>query len=307
MILTRAMLLAGVVAMIGRFHAIASAEDVSPVGNLLLDQLVQQGIKISGDEDTRLIKPTLTDGLSAAEQRARVAAIPDAHYDWDALTRHSVVAPFVLKIGAAEEPSPGIGSGLDLWFVVYGDLDSLISNDFLQNQFRSASSEQDAENQPRVKMLSAAELAKRGIAPPQNSTGVDYTAGEFTLLDKVRIFGTIRSVKTHSTNSLVVASVLEPAFADDAEFPNGWRSITRDSAGKRQLGTMHIYAGFASYVKATRLVEPVGAVLIEYHAAFAEPREWFNGANLLRSKLPIVAQDAVRKLRRSLGRQKVLR
>ncbi len=49
-------------------------------------------------------------------------------------------------------------------------------------------------------------------------------------------------------------------------------------AGKRQLGSLHPYAGFASYLKATRLAQPAGAVLIEYHLAFAEPREWFNGA-----------------------------
>jgi hypothetical protein len=35
---------------------------------------------------------------------------------------------------------------------------------------------------------------------------------------------------------------------------------------------------------------------------FIEPREWFHGTNLLRSKLPIVAQDIVRKFRRNLAK-----
>ena len=63
------------------------------------------------------------------------------------------------------------------------------------------------------------------------------------------------------------------------------------------------YAGLGSYVKATRLAEPAGAVFIEYHVVFAEPQGWFHGANLLRSKLPIVAQDMVRKFRRKMAEQ----
>ena len=42
-------------------------------------------------------------------------------------------------------------------------------------------------------------------------------------------------------------------------------------------------------------------MFIEYHVAFIEPEGWFHGTNLLRSKLPIVAQEMVRKFRRNLG------
>jgi hypothetical protein len=54
-------------------------------------------------------------------------------------------------------------------------------------------------------------------------------------------------------------------------------------------------------VKITRLAEPAGSLFVEYHVAFAEPQGWFQGANLLRSKLPIAAQDSVRKFRRTLA------
>ena len=40
---------------------------------------------------------------------------------------------------------------------------------------------------------------------------------------------------------------------------------------------------------------------MEYHVAFVEPQGWFHGTNLLRSKLPIVAQEMVRKFRRNLS------
>ena len=83
--------------------------------------------------------------------------------------------------------------------------------------------------------------------------------------------------------------------------PNCWHSISIDDAGRRQIGPPQPYAGLGSYVKATRLAEPAGAVFIEYHVVYAEPQGWFHGANLLRSKLPIVAQDLVRRLRRKMA------
>jgi hypothetical protein len=57
-------------------------------------------------------------------------------------------------------------------------------------------------------------------------------------------------------------------------------------------------------VKVTRLVEPAGALFVEYHLVFVEPRAWFGGANLLRSKVPILAQSEVRAFRRELARAK---
>ena len=44
-----------------------------------------------------------------------------------------------------------------------------------------------------------------------------------------------------------------------------------------------------------------GAVLVEYHLVFEEPQGWFGGSNLLRSKLPLVCQDGVRKFRRRMA------
>jgi hypothetical protein len=297
-----AILLAGLVGVIGQLAGGVSADEKPQADNLLLQRLVQHGVDVANDEIIRLPAPTLSDGLNAAEQRGLIETISEKRYDWDALTRHSAVAPFVLKIGAPDAKSAGIGRQVDLWFVVYGDLAALTNDDFLQNQFRTAGSD-DEENRPRARLLSDTELARRNIALAKDS-GSYYFAGEFTFLDKVRVRGTTQNVKSGTTNSVVVATLLDPAFATDAEFPNDWQSITRDAAGKRRLGELQPYAGFGSYVKATQLVQPPGAVLIEFHAAFAEPRQWFNGANLLRSKLPIAAQEAVRKFRRTLDSKK---
>ena len=55
-----------------------------------------------------------------------------------------------------------------------------------------------------------------------------------------------------------------------------------------------------SYAKISRLKEPEGALLVEFHAAFSEPEAWFQGAPILRSKFAPIAQDQIRKLRREL-------
>ena len=185
-----------------------------------------------------------------------------------------------------------------MWFIAYGDLARLGSDEFLGGQFKSAS--EDAENIPAARLLSDADLKKRGLPPPVRAEDPRFVMAEISLLARVRVSATTRSVKTQTAESIIAASLLDPRFTGDDEFPNRWRPIVRDDSGCRQLGESRVYAGLGSYVKATRLAEPPGAMLIEYHVAYAEPKAWFNGANLLRSKLPIIAQSVVRQVRREL-------
>lgn len=276
-----------------------SFADRAAAENPIFEQLIRQGVAVSPGETVRLPAPSLADGLTATAQRKVIEAIAGERHTWDSFTRRAVVTPFVLKISQDDASDQRIGRRVDLWFVAYGDLRSLGSDEFLNRQFKSAVAA-DAENSARVRLLTNSDLAQRGLAPPQNAEDSRYLAAEFTLLERVRLSATTRSVKTETQDSIMVASVLDPRFTEDAEFPNRWQSITRDDAGRRKLGAPQPYTGLGSYVKATRLSAPEGALFIEYHVAFAEPRGWFNGANLLRSKLPIVAQDAVRKFRRSL-------
>jgi hypothetical protein len=275
--------------------------------NAILRTLLAEGVPLTAGQSLKLPEPTLADGMTAAQQPQQVEMIAAGRNSWEDLTRRSVVAPFILRISPddSQQPEPeqqgteqkGSGRRVDLWFIAYGSLETLASDDFLKEQFKSA----DAENASSVQLLSAADLTKRGLPVPSAADDSRYLAAEATSLDRVRVRATTRSIKTRSADSLLVASILDPRFAADPEFSNGWQPILRDDTGSRQLGAVHAYLGLGSYVKATRLVEPEGALLIEYHAAYDEPAEWFDGANLLRSKRPIVAQTVVRKLRRSLA------
>ncbi|HQU41296.1 MAG TPA: hypothetical protein PK867_00730, partial [Pirellulales bacterium] len=123
-----------------------------------------------------------------------------------------------------------------------------------------------------------------------------------SVLDKAQVSGIAHGVVTRGPNHILAASLLDPRFADDEDFPNRWRPIHRDASGKTNLGKPHSYAGLGGYCQAVELDEPRGALFIECHLVIDEPHGWFNGANLLRSKLPIVMQDNVRTLRRKLAK-----
>ncbi len=274
--------------------------------NLLFNSLVEKGITISADNSVRLPRPILADGLGPAQQRQAIEAIVGGKYDWATFTRKSVVAPFVLKISDDDAGSDPVGRQVDVYLVAYGKLETLDNEEFLQKQLNLAGEDSDPDDEVRVKLLTSDELEKRGIAAAAPAAAADsrWIATTSALLGKVRVSVTTKNTKTSTAESVLVASVTDPHFNADAELPNSWQAITVNDAGRRQIGERQTYASLGSYVKATRLAEPAGALLVEYHVAFGEPYGWFHGTNLLRSKLPIVAQDMVRKLRRSLAEEK---
>jgi hypothetical protein len=264
--------------------------------NAILNELREQGVSAAGQKLV-LPKPTLADGADAAAEKAAWAEIVDENHTVEALTHQAVVAPFVLKI--ADDPGEGKTATLrrlDLWFVAYGDLKKLSDASFVRAQASAAADAESAAN--AAGMLSADELRARGIDAPQDER---FLTARLTLFDRVRISGTMEALLTRSPDSVLVAARLDPRFAEDKKFPNQWRSIKKDESGRTTAGDPHPYTAVGWYAKATRLRMPKGAILVEYHVVFDEPASWFNGANLLRSKLPIVVQDGVRKFRRQLA------
>ncbi|HVC95548.1 MAG TPA: hypothetical protein VND64_17770 [Pirellulales bacterium] len=268
--------------------------------NPVLADLLKEGVTIGG-KAIKLPPPTLADGLGVEDQRAALEKITDASHPLDPLLRPSVVAPFVLKLSSeptdsADEPARRV----DLWFVVYGKLDEVASQDFADRWSDMAGEKGASDDLPvRSGELKAEEIAERKL---DRSLGKDehYLFSTSNLFDRVLISATRQALVTRTDESLLVAARVDPRFDDDAEYPNQWQPLARDKAGKLAAGEVQPYAGAAFYAKVTKLAEPAGALFVEYHQAFNEPKDWFHGANLLRSKLPIVAQDSVREFRRRL-------
>jgi hypothetical protein len=280
---------------------VATHSNVCVAANAIYDALVGRGVKVSPQHTLQLPKPVLEDGLPPAQQRQVIESLLAGKYDWDTFTRKSIVSPFLLKISEGAAESGPIERKVDLYFVAYGSLDSLKGEDYLNKQLNLAATNEQADEARRTKTLSGDELQKRNIAAGTNPGDPRWVAVTSTLLGKVRISLTTQNIKTEGKDSILVASIADPRFERDPEYSNSWRSLTVDDAGQRQVGPAEPYAGLGSYVKGTRLAEPAGAIFIEYHVAFVEPQGWFHGTNLLRSKLPIVAQEMVRKFRRNLG------
>jgi hypothetical protein len=269
--------------------------------NPIYDALTGPGVKVSAQAMLQLPKPALADGLTPEQIRQTIETLLAGRYDWETFTRKSVVSPFLLKISEGAAESGPIVRKIDLYFIAYGSLDSLKGEDYLNRQLNLTGSNDGSDSSARIKVLKTADLQKRGIiggSQPDDSRWIAVTS---SLLGKVRISMTTQNIKSDGKDSLVIASIADPRFEGDSEYPNSWRSLSVDDAGQRQTGRPQPYSGLGSYVRATKLVDPTGAMFIEYHIAFTEPEGWFHGTNLLRSKLPIVAQNMVRKFRRNLG------
>ena len=268
-----------------------------PGTNALFEQLQADGVKF-GAGTVKLPKPSRPDGLDAVAQQAALAKIADENHPVEALTRKAVVAPFILKIADEKVSGAARPRRVDLWFVAYGDVHKMTDETFVKQSVDAEAAA--APDAPQGAVLTDEELKSRGIMPEPDEK---YLAATMNLFNRVRLSGAMRTMLTRTDESVLAAGMLDPRFAKDDKYPNTWRPIVREESGAQKLGPAQPYSSAAWYAKATRLAKPTGAVLVELHLVFDEPEGWFNGANLLRSKLPIVAQDGVRKIRRKIAEQ----
>jgi hypothetical protein len=280
---------------------LGAAHDENPV----LQQLIEAGVPVGSGAPLKLTAPTMPDGLDAAGQQKAIKSISDANHPVDALLRKSVVSPFQLTI-RSEENATGetTGKRVDIWFVVYGDLPTITKEGFLEERFSLGADEETRGSPPsKAVMLSDAELKNRNIEiTTTDGQREGFAYASFSLFNRVQVSGTGHVFQTRSKASVLIASLLAPRFAEDPDYANRWAALDRDDKGVLTVGASHPYAGYGSYVKVTELIEPQGALFVEYHLVFDEPKAWFRGANLLRSKLPLMVQDNIRKFRRELAK-----
>jgi len=259
--------------------------------NPLFNELKENGLDVGMNLKTKFPAPTMADGLSAADQKAVIKKVIGDDYDYDTFMRNSQVAPQLLKLRDVMPSDPKAPArGVDIWFVAYGDFALTDDEKFLDRLIKS-------DGSGKGKTLTADDLAKRKIPAPNKQQHEGYGLIEFDFLDKVRIKATGRAMWSKTADSALVAAALDPRFLNDPEFPNQWHSLTKPG-GAIQVGPANAWNGAALYVKITKLAEPAGALFIEQHIVFVEPQGWFDGANLLRSKLPLVVQSSVRNMRR---------
>ncbi len=269
------------------FLALLVAGAEPDAANPLYKALLEPGLAVGGDARVKLPPPTMPDGLDAAKQKAVIEKLIGNDYAYDEFTRNSVVAPFKMVI--RDEKSGGDKlpvRGVDVWFVAHGNFASLDDEKFLDRLLNSGRG-----TGGKTTEIPAAELTRRKIAiPPEFAKREHFGQVEFDFLDRVRLTVTGHTVWSKSADSLVAAVEVDPRFE------NVWQPIAKADGGVK-LGDPVPYSGVGLYVKLTRLAEPAGAVFVEQHVVFTEPTGWFDGANLLRSKLPPAMTKTVRSMR----------
>jgi hypothetical protein len=268
-------------------HAATDHESANPLYRSLLDP----GLPVGANATAKFPKPTLPDSLDAARQTAIIKDLIKDDYSYAEFTRKSVVAPQLLKLRDVAPSDPKAPArGVDVWFIAYGDIKALDDEKFLEKLINAGKGEGKGQ------ALTKQDLDKRKIKLGDEK---QETIGhiEFDFLEKVHLKATGRAVWSKTDDSVLVAGEIDPRFLNDPEYPNQWQSIIKEG-GMSKLGPASPWSGAAFYLKITKLGEPAGALFIEQHVIFAEPTGWFNGANLLRSKLPIAVQMNVRSMRR---------
>jgi hypothetical protein len=279
------------------------AAPVEP-NNPILQGLTQQGVKLTTGESVKLPEPSMPDGLDAAGQQIVLRKIVGGT-PLELFLRKSPVAPLVLKMETIKGSSgQRNGQRVDLWFVVYGTLQSIRDEKLFEGV--AAESKEKSKLPSGARELTAEELQQRNLAVSSAADAREgFSTFEVSILDRVQVSGVARLFETRSDRWLLVATKFDPRFDKDPALPNRWRPIERDPSGKLTVGEPQPYSGYGGYAKATVLLDPAGkpsgSLLIECHVVFDEPKGWFRGANLLRSKLPPAVQDGVRTFRRKLA------
>lgn len=259
--------------------------------NPLYKELLEVGLPVGGDAKAKFPAPSMPDGLDAAKQKAVINQLIAGETNYDEFTRKSVVARELLKIRDIAPSDPNAPArGVDSWFLVHGDFALLEDEKFLDRLLNAG------RGGGQGNTLTKDDLAKRKITVADEKRE-SYGHVEFDFLEKVRLKLTGRTVWTRNGESAVAAGRIDPRFDADPEFPNTWQSIIKEG-GQTRYGPAQPYSGAAFYVKLTKLADPAGAVFVEQHVIFLEPKGWFDGANLLRSKLPPAVQQNVRAMRK---------
>ena len=265
--------------------------------NPVYRELVETGVPLPDGRTIKLPEPLLSEGMDAAAQREALRKLERPGKTLADLMRGTIAAPFVLEIGQVAESR---ARRVDLYFFARGELEVLMEKDFLDNQLGcGAKRGRDKDEWNRSGFLQPDELASRMLAVVETESEREaYLYSTSNVFDRVLLSSTSRVYQTRQGASILAASLLDARFDEDSQYPNQWRPLVRDSAGRLKLGRgVHRYSGIGSYIKVSELAGQKNLLFIEFHMVFDEPREWFGGANYISSKLPPLMRDNVQQFR----------
>lgn len=278
------------------FLSFVSVPDDHARLNPLYQQLCQTGVPVSKTNRIPLPAPQMPDGLKAGEQEKILRKLLDGEFNHDDFVDNSVNAPvFLMPLKEIDTGDPKTPAFLmNLYFVVHGDINKLVDRKTYKD-----TGDQD-QGKAEARELTAEELKARNIILATDSTNSEgYGRATINIMDRVKLEVVGHGYLSKSQGSIVVASEVAEAFQKDKTYPNQWSPLKQDADNPREMKPQP-YSGAGYYLKLTPLLGVPGASFVECHVVFTEPKGWFNGQNLLRSKLPAVTTNRVRKFRADL-------
>ncbi len=187
---------------------------------------------------------------------------------------------------------------VDIVFVAFGGLQLIQSDAFLWGMAAGVLQAGSSDPEFKSQFLKSKELRPRGIKLHGPDEHIIYN--RFKIWDRLIVSTTSHVEVTKGEDTMLMAAMLDSRFENDEEYPAQWQPIHRDSVGHLEYGEPQPYCRGGFYFQLTELQEPEGAVLVEYHQLFEEPHDWFGGANLLRSKLPLFVPVGIQYFREQL-------
>jgi hypothetical protein len=285
----------------------ASAAGLEPAhaANGVYAALQRDGLTVAGSH-VAFPPPLLPDGAGPDAERAALRTLAGSETAVQEFLRASVTAPVILKVRDQKGTDGTMIRLADVWFAVHASLDE-IDPSRLGGRRADGETVEAGNMKFSSHLLDAEELKPRGIerTDPQREWFSHTTAD---LLDRIHAEATDHALATRSDGSWVFASQTDHRFDGDSRFPNLWTALDRKRSPKGTATPQpqpSPYAGGASTTRISRLATAPGMLLVEGHLVFSEPHAWFDGAPILRSKISLVAQDQVRRLRRELNKRPV--
>lgn len=268
----------------------------------VIERLTTEGFSVDDGQRAWLTKPLVTPDMPADAQRQAFSDLVGSRR-LEKYLQNSVVAPFKLKIETVRKTADNSAvRSLDLYFVVRGDLKIINEKELLSGMM--GDSEKAKEHLADSGFETYAETidgAASNEVPPKGTILSSLYRYRFPIMDKVVVSGLVRGEGLYVDGALMQSAVTPQDKLNDPMNPTQWLPVPRGAKTDLELGAAQPFLGFQCYMTATQLAFTAKpSVLVECHAAYVEPHGWFDGRNLLASKLPLVMQQNVRDFRRNL-------
>jgi hypothetical protein len=276
-----------------------SAEDehlqINPVYHALLSSSPGQHRMLGPNV---LEPPLMIDGDSSASQIEKLKELLAEKYTADAFLQGSPSSPYLLTIDRRESSSNTgkfMETRMHLYFAAQGDLQLASDPQFLDSIFQLRSDSEGSANS-----LSLEQLQRIGFGPQDNPSPQEaIRLVDGRLFDRIRISGLVRSYWSKTGRSIVSAIAFDQRFVETPDLAALWERFERQEDGSLKAVEQGKLEGLGLYVKITPLDMPEGLLLVEVHGLLLEPYSWFQGANLIGSKLPPAVRNQVQAIRRS--------